>query len=270
MTTIKKAAISFSTILLISFIGICGYFYLIQNTIIFRPSSAGINDSYSYTFPFEERWFEPEEGVRIHAIHAYSDSSRGLVIYFHGNRGNNRTNPAKFELFLNAGYDVLYPDYREYGKSTGELWDEDDLVGDMNFIFDKMEGEYNEEDIIVMGYSLGSGVAAQVAAANDPKMLIMWTPFYSMVDMKDAQFAFLPDFLVRFPLRTDLALKQIEEPVHIFYAGEDQVLPIDRSLKLTDYLKEGDSYFVLEEQGHGWIYRNQELLREMNEILTDN
>ncbi|MBO6586112.1 MAG: alpha/beta fold hydrolase [Gracilimonas sp.] len=266
----KKSLISVSAVLLLSYIGICGYFYLIQNTIIFRPSQSDISDTYSYNFPFEERWFEPEEGVRIHAIHAFadSDSAGGLVIYHHGNRGNNRTNPAKFELFLNAGYDVLYPDYREYGKSSGELWNEEDLVGDMAYVFDQMEQEYNEENIIVMGYSLGAGVAAQVAAANDPKMLIMWTPFYSMIDMKDAQFAFLPDFLVRFPLRTDLALQKIEEPVYIFYAGEDQVLPLERSLRLTEHLKERDKYFVLENQGHGWIYRNQELLRVMEEILN--
>lgn len=264
----RKLFITFGATLLFAYVGVCGYFYLIQNSIIFRPSQANINDTYSYDFPFKERWFEPEEGVRIHAIQAFADSSRGLVIYHHGNRGNNRTNPAKFELFLNEGYDVLYPDYREYGNSTGELWNEEDLVGDMAFIFNKMEQEYNEEDIIVMGYSLGAGVAAQVAAVNDPKMLIMWTPFYSMIDMKDAQFAFLPDFLVRYPLQTNEALQRIEEPVYIFYAAEDEVLPVTRSYKLTEYLKEGDEAFILENQGHGWIYRNRELLREMKMILN--
>lgn len=268
MNRIKKLFITFGATLLFAYAGVCGYFYLIQNSIIFRPSSLNENEPYRYEFSFEERWFEPEEGVRIHAIHAFADSSKGLAIYFHGNRGSNRTNPAKIELFLNNGYDVLYPDYREYGKSTGQLWNEEDLVGDMNFIFNMMKKEYEEENIILMGYSLGTGVAAQVAAANDPGMLIMWTPYYSMVDMKDAQFAFLPDFLVRFPLRTDLALQQIEEPVFIFYAGEDQVLPIERSLRLTEFLKEGDEYFVLENQGHGWIYGNQELIREMNSILA--
>jgi alpha-beta hydrolase superfamily lysophospholipase len=266
MSKRKKLIISWGVTLI--YTGVCIYFYAIQNSIIFRPSQLSENEPYRYEFSFEERWFEPEDDVRIHAIHAFTDSSKGLAIYFHGNRGSNRTNPAKIELFLNNGYDVLYPDYREYGKSTGELWNEEALVGDMKFIFEEMESEYAEEDIILMGYSLGSGVAAQVAAANDPKMLIMWTPYYSMVDMKDAQFAFLPDFLVRFPLRTDLALQQIEEPVYIFYAEEDEVLPIERSLRLTDFLKEGDEYYVLENQRHGWIYRNFELVEKMEKILA--
>ncbi|MEX0844211.1 MAG: hypothetical protein WD022_02975, partial [Balneolaceae bacterium] len=87
-------------------------------------------------------------------------------------------------------------------------------------------------------------------------------------DMKDSQFAFLPDFLVRYPLRTDLALQHIEEPVHIFYAGEDEVLPVERSLKLIDYLKEGDTYNVIEGQGHGWFYRNPDLNQKLKVILS--
>ncbi|MTI86979.1 MAG: hypothetical protein FH748_03315 [Balneolaceae bacterium] len=263
----KKILISTGSILFFAYLCICGYFYVIQEAIIFRTSPLDDGYTYKYRFPFEERWFEPEEGVRIHAIHAFADSAKGLVMYFHGNQGMNRSNPAKYELFLENGYDVLYPDYRQYGKSRGELRNEADLVGDMNFVYSEVLGEYDEDEIILLGYSLGAGVAAQVAVANDPKMLIMWTPFYSLLDMKDSRFPFLPDFLVRYPLRNDLALQQISEPVHIFYAAEDRVLPVERSLPLTKFLKAGDHHYVLKGQGHGRVYRNRELVNRIEEIL---
>ncbi|MEX2605251.1 MAG: alpha/beta fold hydrolase [Gracilimonas sp.] len=257
-------------LLMLGYAGICGYFYLVQESIIFHPRVLDDEVQYDYSFEFDERWFEPEEGIRIHAIHAFTDmdSAKGLVMYLHGNRGANRTNSDKYELFLDYGYDMIYPDYRMYGKSRGDLDDEKDLVGDIKYVFEEMAGEYGEENIAIVGYSLGAGVAAQVAKNFDPKMLIMWTPFYSMLDMKDSQFAFLPDFLVRYPLRTDLALQHIEEPVHIFYAGEDEVLPVERSLKLIDYLKEGDTYNVIEGQGHGWFYRNPDLNQKLKVILS--
>lgn len=127
-----------------------------------------------------------------------------------------------------------------------EMWNEDDLVGDMKLVYSEMTKEYEEDDIIVLGYSLGSGVAAQVAAANDPQELVIWTPYYSMVDMKDSEYWFLPDFLVRYPLRSDLALQQIDEPITIFYAEEDDRLPVDRAIKLNQYLDENDEYIMLE------------------------
>jgi len=270
MSKIKKKVFSWGALLLILYMGICGYFFVIQNTILFKPYELPVDHSYSYSFDFDERWFQVDENVRIHAIHAKSpDSSKGLVIFFHGNLGNNDTSPGKFTLFLNEGYDVLYPDYREYGKSSGELWDEEDLTGDMKKVYKEMTVEYAEDRIYLVGYSLGSGVAAQVAAEYDPAGLMLWTPYYSMLDIKDGSYPFLPDFLVRYPLRTDLALQQVDEPVVIFYAGMDQILPIERAMKLNRYLKPGDRHVVLEGQRHGGVFRNPKLIHVTKGFLSN-
>ncbi|WP_020402064.1 alpha/beta hydrolase [Gracilimonas tropica] len=266
---IRKSIYSICGMLVVLYLGVCIYFYTIQESIIFNPRYLSEDARYEYSFDFKERWFEPAPEVRIHAIHAFteSDSVKGLVMYLHGNRGSNRTNSDKYTLFLNNGYDMIYPDYRIYGKSRGELENEEDLVGDIKFVFRQMAEEYGEKNIVIVGYSLGSGIAAQVAKDFDPKKLILWTPFYSLVDVKDSQFPFLPDALMNYTLRTNEALPQLEEPVHIFYAGADEVLPVERSLKLTEYLKAGDSYEVIEGQRHGWIYRHPELQKGLQKIL---
>ncbi|MDR9417507.1 alpha/beta hydrolase [Gracilimonas sp.] len=266
----KKSFLKSSLIVLVgSYILICSYFYLIQESIIFHPRELPESAEYGYNFDFNERWFEPESNVKIHAIHAFTDpdSAKGLVMYLHGNQGANRTNADTYTLFLDNGYDMIYPDYRSYGKSRGDLDNEDDLVGDIKYVFKEMAAIYGEKNIVLVGYSLGSGVAAQVAEDFNPKKLILWAPFYSLVDVKDSQFPFLPDALVKFPLRTDLAIQQIEEPIHIFYAGEDEVLPLEHSFKLTDYLKGGDSYKVIQGQGHGGIYRHPELQEGLQRLL---
>lgn len=267
MSGYRKTILSTIVTVLLLYVAVCIYFYSIQNAILFNPTKLEAGHIFNYDFNFEERWFDIEEGVKIHAILAKADSSKGLVIYYHGNGGSADTSPAKFNLFLNEGYDVLYPDYREYGLSTGELKNEDDLVGDMKVVYLEMTKEYPEENIIVLGYSLGSGVAALVAADNDPRELIIWTPYYSMVDMKNAEYWFLPTFLVRYPLRTDLALPKIDEPITIFYAGEDTRLPVERGIKLNQFLDENDEYIILESQGHNGVFHNAELQQKMKEIL---
>ncbi|RNC85812.1 MAG: alpha/beta fold hydrolase [Balneola sp.] len=263
----KSALGTFVTICLL-YIGVCIYFYSIQNAILFNPTKLEEGHIFNYPFEFEERYFDVTDGARIHGILAKSDSSKGLVIYYHGNGGSTDTNPEKFTLFLDNNYDILYPDYREYGLSTGKLKDEDDLVGDMKIVYDEMKKEYSENQIIVLGYSLGSGVAALVAAENDPKELIIWTPYYSMVDMKNMSYPFLPSFLVRYPLRTDLALPRIDEPITIFYAGEDTRLPVERGVKLNKYLDDNDEYIMLEGQGHNGVFHNPVLQEKMKEILA--
>lgn len=271
MGTKRKAVYSFIGTIVVLYVGVCIYFYAIQNKILFKPDVLSQDHTYSYNFDFEERTFEVEQGISIHAIHAKApDSTKGLIFFCHGNARSNDTNPAVFEIFLDQGYDVIYPDYRGFGKSGGKLEDEGDLIGDFLTIYSRMEREYDEKDIVVVGYSLGSGVAAQVAAANDPKALMIWTPYYSMVDMKDNSYPFLPSFMLKYPLRTDLALPQVEEPITIFYARNDEILPIDRSLNLTKLLKEGDEYFILENQGHNHVYTNHELVSRLPAILERN
>lgn len=265
----KKTLISTLIIIGILYLTLCIYFYNIQNSILFRPSPLEDGHNYSYTFEFEERWFDgTDNGVKIHAIYSKpADSTKGLVIYFHGNGGNNDTNSEKFELFMSEGYDVLMPDYRSFGLSEGNLANENDLVGDMKNVYSEMTKEYPEENIFIVGYSLGSGVAAQVAAANNPKGLMIWAPYYSMDDMKNNSYPFLPSVLLRYPLRTDLAIPEIDEPITIFFAGEDELLPLERSIKLVDLLKSTDNYYVLEGQRHGGIFYNKELIKRIPEIL---
>lgn len=272
MKALKKSILATLITILLLYVAVCVYFYNIQNSILFKPRVLAQDFEYAYTFDFEERWFDVTDEARVHAIHAKVPDSlkKGLLIYFHGNAGNNNTSPAKFELFMKEGYDVLYPDYRGFGKSTGQLQNEDDLVGDMKIVYSEIAKEYNESDIFIVGYSMGSGVSALVTAANDPKGLMIWTPYYSMVDMKNSSYPFLPSFLVRYPLRTDLTIPEIDEPITIFYAGEDEVLPVGRSIKLTSLLKDSDAYFVLEGQRHDGMWRNLDVIEKTPEILVGN
>lgn len=269
MKRVRQTLVTTVIGVMIGYVVICFYFYFAQDRILFKPQPLPEGYRYSYRFEFEERWFIGTDGNRIHAIHAKSqDSAKGLVLFFHGNAGNNDTHPIKFRYFLDAGYDVLYPDYRSYGKSTGKLKNEEDLVGDMKRVFQEMAREYKESDIVVVGYSLGSGIASLVAAEYDPKGVVLWAPYYSMLDMKDSTYPFLPDFLLRYPLRTDLALQKIDEPLTIYFAKEDQVLPMERSIRLIEYLKESDEYIILENQRHSGLFNNPVLYQEIPRILA--
>lgn len=268
MKNLKRTLLSLGLTLLILYVAVCTYFYVIQDKILFKPETLPETYEYAYNFEFSERWFEGSDDARIHAIHAKTeDSLRGVVLFLHGNGGNTDTRPDRFTYFMDLGYDVVYPDYREYGKSTGTLQNEEDLVGDMLTVYDQIAEEYGEEHVVLIGYSMGSGVAAQVAAVNDPAQLVLWTPYYSILDLKNSSYPFIPSFLVRYPLRTDLALPMISEPITIFFAEEDNVLPVERSIRLTNLLKPSDRYFILEDQGHNSLLNNERLRTELAIIL---
>lgn len=267
MKWIKQLSVLLLSAFAISYVIICIFFYFEQDSIILKPIKLEKDFPVTYDFNFEERYFQVEEGINIHAVHARADSSKGLIFFCHGNLGNVQTNPGKFDVFLDLGYDVLYPDYRGFGKSDGYVRNEADLVEDIYKVYEQIKTEYSEENIIVLGYSLGSGIAAQIAARSNPRNLMLWTPYYSMVDMKQATYPYLPTFLMKYPLRTDLVIQEIEEPITIIYAEEDQVLPINLSMKLNNLLKPSDEYLILEGQRHGGIYFHPEFVSKLPQML---
>lgn len=268
MVKSRRYIVKITLVVGVFYLLICALFYGIQTKILFKPTGLEQGHSYSYSFNYEERFFEMEDGVQIHAIHAKTaDSSKGLVLFYHGNANNNSTNPLEFTTFMKEGYDVLYPDYRGFGKSSGSLSNEAELVGDMNRVYQQISSEYGEKNIYLIGFSIGSGVAAQVAAKNNPKSVMLWNPYYSIVDMMKRSYPFLPTMLLKFPLRTDLALPKITAPVIIFYSENDEVLPIKRSIKLNKLLKKDDDFYILKGQEHNGLFFNEELLKKLPDLL---
>jgi len=124
--------------------------------------------------------------------------SKGVVIYFHGNKGNIWRAIRQTRPIQNQGFDVFIPDYRGYGKTEGKLWSDKDLLSDANKAYEYLMTKYQEKDIYVMGYSLGTGMASYVSSQNNPAHVFLVAPFTSLTAIKDKYAWFLPDFLLRF------------------------------------------------------------------------
>ena len=73
-------------------------------------------------------------------------------------------------------------DYRGYGKSGSKISSEAQLHRDMQTVYDYLKKMYPENHIIILGHSMGTGLAARLASKNHPKKLILQAPYYSVAD----------------------------------------------------------------------------------------
>ena len=115
MTVVKFLLIGLITLYLI--LGAC--VYLLQEKFIFLPEKLSSDYPFEFDANFEEYNIPMNDGATINALHFKSDSSKGLMLYFHGNAGSLRRWGEVVIPFIEYGYDVLIVDYRGYGKSTG-------------------------------------------------------------------------------------------------------------------------------------------------------
>jgi len=196
-------------------------------------------------------------------------SSKGLIFYLHGNSGSiaGWGNVAKF--YNELGWDVLMPDYRGFGKSEGQITSQNQLFEDNQLFYNFAKSLYSQDKIVVMGFSIGTGMAAKIAEQNTPKMLILQAPYYSLNQVLIDNFLFIPDFLLKYKLETAKYVDNSKLSVNIFHGLQDETIFYSNSIKILKNLQNNDStkLFELKNQTHMGIEENPEFRQKIKEIL---
>lgn len=218
--------------------------YFIQEKILFRPTVLAQDHVYQFNEPFEEVFLKVDDGAVINAIHFKTENPKGVILYFHGNAGDLSRWGLIAEYFVKQQYDVFIMDYRTYGKSTGKL-NEAVLYTDAQLCYDHILKQYKESDIILYGRSLGTGIATNIAAKNNPKQLVLESPYYSMADVAQHMFPIFPvKYLLKYKIPTFEFIKNVNCPITIFHGTDDGVVPFASGKKLFDELQEKQAEFI--------------------------
>lgn len=231
-------------------IGIGLTLYFFQEHMVFVPDK--LSDKYQFKFEceFEEVNYLTEDGKRINALHFKAVNSKGVIYYHHGNAGSLESWGERAIDFVAENYDVLMYDYRGFGKSTGKIRNEKMLYNDALLIYKKLLYDYKERDIIVYGMSLGTGIAAKLAHGNNPKMLILETPYFSFYDVAKFHYPYLPhSILLHYQFKTNKLLPELKMPVYLFHGTEDETVPYNSSERLLQ-LSESITLFTIKDGSH--------------------
>lgn len=224
----------------------CGFAYVLQDEIIFDPHE--LSDSYRFDMG-EEVEIEVEDGISLNTLHVKHQNSDGVLLYFHGNRGDNRRCLHQLSRFANSSKDWIMMDYRGYGKSDGEIESERQLLSDAEAVYNYALQQYDESEITLVGYSLGTGIASHLAATFTPKELVLVAPYVSFYDLKNRYIPIIPNFLVKFPLNNRRNIMKSTCPVTIFHGTSDEVIPFD-SAEILANVRDDVSLITLEDTGH--------------------
>ena len=132
-----------------------------------------------------------------------------------------------------------------------------------------MKKRYHENKIVVLGYSLGSGLAAKIASDNSPKLLILQAPYYSLTDVMRHAYPIIPTFILKYKLATYQFVQNCKMPIVIFHGKQDEMIYHGSSLKLQKLFKPADRLITLEGLGHNGMTENPEYKLKIKELLTE-
>jgi uncharacterized protein len=212
----------------------CLLLYLNQEQMLFHPTVLAPDFVYSFTHHYTEV-FLPVNGATLALVHFTQANPKGVVLYLHGNGGTLQEADVFADPFIRRRYDVVLLDYRGYGKSTGRITSEDMLHQDVQAVYSYVRQHYREDQIIIYGQSLGSGLAIQLATSATPRMVILESAYLSMQDVVAQKMPYIPLFLLKYPLRSDQWISKVQRPIYFFHGTVDELIPFDSSQRLRVY-----------------------------------
>jgi fermentation-respiration switch protein FrsA (DUF1100 family) len=171
------------------------------------------------------------------AIVVEPPEASGTAIVFHGNAGSNADRGYYARELAARGLRVVLAGYPGYAARPGKP-SERSIVTDAIALYRHVADRYPERRLVLVGESLGSGVAAAVAAEPSlpraPDRLVLVTPLASIPDAAARLYPFLPArALVRDRFVVLQALPAYRGHVAILLAGQDEILGPEAGRKVA-------------------------------------
>lgn len=249
----KKITIAFYikiAILVYALIG--SVLYILQDHLLFHPEAIAQDSSYPFKQPYQESVIPLDAITQFHVVHfTVPDSIRkGVVLYFHGNRKNIGHYAEFANKFTSNQYEVWMIDYPRFGKSIGELNEENLYEGALQ-LYKLAKLRFKPSEIIVYGKSIGTGIATQLASVRDCKHLILETPYYSMESLLGQYLFMYPlNKLLHFKFPSNEYIQKVTAPITIFHGTDDGVISYSNAQRFTAHLKKGDEFVTIKEGTH--------------------
>jgi len=226
--------------------------YHLQEKLLFHPVTLPQNFQFKFDVPFKEVNIPMNKTDTVNMIQFLpaDPAIKGVVLYFHGNSDNVIRYEKNAEIFTKKGYEVWIPDYPTYGKTTGELTEEN-MYLQAKEVYKLAHSKFSSDSIFVYGKSLGTGVASYIAAKEKCAALILETPFYSIPSLFSTYAPIYPTSrMSHFKFPVGEYLGEVTEPVLIFSGTSDKVIPYRNAAKLKKVLKKGDEFITLQNGTH--------------------
>ena len=240
--------------------------YFLQDFLMFKPEKLAKDFQFYYeNQEIEEYNIETRDGAIINGLRFKTKNPKGVVFYLKGNSKSIK-GWGKFAVdFTRHGYDVIMVDYRGFGKSTGRRTQKA-IKRDLQVVYNKIRDNVNEKYIILYGRSLGSGFATKLASMNQPKMLILDAPYYSLSKVAKKYVPFMPlSLLIKFPMPTYKWLKYVRCPIHIIHGTDDRLIPYKTSVKLSKIQPKNTTLYTVIGGGH----KNLNTFEAYHKMLAD-
>lgn len=250
-------------------LGVPGALFLAQDGMLFLPQSGLVRPPHARAGRAVEPLSVPvDEGVVVRGwlVHA-ARAPAPLLIYFGGNAEEVSWQAAEP---WPEDWSLAIVNYRGYGESDGKP-SEQALFADAERVFDALaaRADVDRGRIVLVGRSLGSGVAVHLAARRDVAGVVLISPFDSMIAIGARHYPFLPvRLLLKHPFDSLARAPAIDVPLLAIVGERDAIIPPDHSRRLFEAWAGPKRWVAIPGAGHNDLGPQADFWRSIEAFLS--
>ncbi|MFM8745635.1 MAG: alpha/beta hydrolase [Aestuariivirga sp.] len=253
----------------LAYLAIVLFMYVQQRSIQYLPSRAGTSPQAAGLSGVSEERLVTPDGETIVLWHAEPRPGMPTILFFHGNGGELADRVGRMSYYQSRGFGALFVSYRGYGASTGSPTEQGlmaDALAAYGFLLAR---GVTPENIAVVGESLGTGVAVQLAAQKPVAAVALEAPFTAAADAGADMYWWLPvRLLMKDQFRSRDHIVAVKAPLLIQHGERDRVIPAAQGKALFALAKEPKELVIIPDVGHDMIAIPDVWAREVDFFLA--
>jgi alpha-beta hydrolase superfamily lysophospholipase len=245
--------------------------YFLQDLILFHPITLKKDHKYEFSEKHKDINIPISQNSNLNIVQFLSTdtSTKGVVLYFHGNKKNISWYAQYPPYFTKHGFEVWMIDYPGFGKSTGKFT-EQNLYDWSDYLYQFALSKISADSIIIYGKSMGTGIAAHLASVQPCKKLILETPYYDFPSVIKHYLPFYPaNWMIHYKIPTHQYIQNVKAPVTIFHGTDDNVIRYSNAEKLKPFLKPVDEFITIKDGKHNNLFKFKKTIEKLDSILIN-
>ena len=257
--TLSSAIIAYLVLLI--------FIYFYQRNLLYLPSENNYQND-KIQFSYEEIFIKVDDKITLKSWLINKDFRKfKTLVLFHGNAGDLSNRIYKLNELNKLDINILLISWRGFSGNKGSPTEKnlyEDAEAAIKWLNEK---KVENNQIILYGESLGSGVAVEIGKKNNFNGIILESPFTSVENSAKIYYPYLPvKFLLKDRYDSIGKIKMINTPILIMHGEKDDVIPISMGKELFEKANNPKHSYFTSEDDHMMEF-NSSLLNEIKSFI---
>jgi len=253
--------------LIIAYIILIIFIYFYQRNLLYHPSENNYQND-KIQFNYDEIFIKVDEEIQLKSWIIKKDLKKfKTLVIFHGNAGHLSNRIYKLNELYKLDINILLISWRGFSGNKGSPT-ENNLYTDAAAAIKWLNKEgVNNNQIILYGESLGSGVAVEIGKENNFNSIILESPFTSIENSAKIYYPYLPvSLLLKDRYDSINKIKMINTPILIMHGEKDDVVPFSMGKELFEKANSPKQSYFTPHDDHMMEF-NSSLLQKIKDFI---